>query len=244
MLTLVTSSYYMSQNLMELLIWIFMCVLPSTTLTATLKQLLSALDTLEVSSWGEYNVNGVEDANLAGYNNQVLRKGKTQAVPSLGGYPVNHTEVSKKMHVFEIDLGYGQSITLSNKKGFVSVDVNHARRDAFRGVVGLLGNIEGKMLARDGVTDLGHDVNAMAQEWQICDTEPMLFQSYRSPQYPAMCLLPNVAEKEVHRLGVGIQEDVARAACAHLKNDVNAFAACVYDVTVTNDLDLAQSGTV
>jgi hypothetical protein len=199
-------------------------------------------DTLEVSSWGEYSLNGVGDAILATPDSQVLMKGQTQNVPSLGGYHVYHTEVSKMKHVFNIILGHGQNITLSNMKGIVGIEINQGTQDSFARAVGLLGNKQGKMLARDGVTDLHDDMNAMGQEWQVRDYEPMLFQSSRAPQYPEICRLPNVVEKEARRLGEGITEDVAKIACAHLKYDEDAFAACVYDVTATNDLDLAQSG--
>jgi hypothetical protein len=198
-------------------------------------------DTLEVSSWGEYSLNGVEGAKLPNYS-QVLLRGKTQPLPKLAGYDVFHTEVNAKKHVFEIILGQGENITLSNVKGIVGITINHGTAASFGRAVGLLGNFEGKMLGRDGVTDLHRDMDAMAQDWQVRDDEPMLFQSSRAPQYPEMCRLPNVVEKEARRLGEGITEDVAMVACAHLKNDVNAFAACVYDVTATNDLDLAQSG--
>jgi hypothetical protein len=199
-------------------------------------------DTLEVSSWGEYSLNGVEEAKLPNYHSQVLLRGKTQPLPKLAGYEVFHTELDDKKHVFEIILGQGQNITLSNIKGIVGITVNHASKASFGRAVGLLGNFEGKMLGRDGGTDLHRDMNAMAQDWQVRDDEPMLFQSSRAPQYPEKCRLPNIVEKEARRLGEGITEDVAKVACAHLKNDVNAFAACVYDVTATNDLELAQSG--
>jgi hypothetical protein len=218
-----------------------------TTIRSTYSYIETAVvrigdDTLEVSSWGEYSLNGVEDANLASYDDQVLLRGQTQPVPGLAGYDVYHTEVNKKKHVFDIILGQGQNITLSNMKGIVGVEVNHGRKASFGGAVGLLGNFQGQMLARDGVTDLQDDMNEMGQEWQVRENEPMLFQSARAPQYPEMCRLPNVAEKEARRLGEGISEDVAKVACAHLKHNENAFAACVYDVTATNDLDLAQSG--
>jgi hypothetical protein len=201
-------------------------------------------DTLEISSWGEYSLNGVKDAKMPNYRSQVLRRGtKTDSLPKLAGYDVYHTEINEIKNTFDIVLGQGQNITVSNVKGFVSIDFKGATEASFGHAVGLLGNFQGKMLGRDGVTDLHRNMNAMAQDWQVRDTEPMLFRTIRDPQYPEMCRLPNnLVEKEARRLGEGITEDVAEAACAHLKNDVNAFAACVYDVTATNDLDLAQSG--
>jgi hypothetical protein len=191
-------------------------------------------DTLEVSSYGEYAINDVEDAN-----SNSLRK--INALPTLGGYPVYHTEVSKKKHRFEISLGMGQNITIHNMKDIVSINIYAATKESFGNVVGLLGNFNGDLLARDGVTDLSGDANAMGQEWQIREDEPMLFRTVRAPQFPDTCRLPDFAAKEARRLGEGISEEAAKAACAHIK-DANDFANCVYDVTATNDLDMATSG--
>ncbi|CAB9510567.1 expressed unknown protein [Seminavis robusta] len=197
-------------------------------------------DTLEVSSWGEYALNGVDNAI---FNQQpALRKGNK--LNTLGGYEIFHTQMSKKKHVFDVILGPNENITISNMKDIVAVRINHKTNDHFMNVEGLMGHINGGMLARDGVTDLHDDINAMAQEWQIRDDEPMLFRSVREPQYPAKCRLPDIQEKESRRLSEGITEEVAKAACAHLKADAQAFADCVYDVTATNDLDMAQAGVM
>ncbi|CAB9510559.1 unknown protein [Seminavis robusta] len=194
-------------------------------------------DTLEVSSWGEYALNGVEGAL---FEQPVLRKGN--ALNTLGGYPVFHTQMSKIHHLFDVVLGPKENVTLSNIKNIVSVKVNHNTNDHFVDVEGLLGHINGKLLARDGVTDLHDDINAFGQEWQVRDDEPMLFRSVREPQYPNRCRLPDIQEKESRRLSEGITEEVATAACAHLRADAQAFADCVYDVTATNDLDMADVG--
>jgi len=196
-------------------------------------------DTLEVSSWGDYALNGVGGDLLGGKPN--LRKG-IDDVPTVGGYPIYHTKLSKKMNVFQIVLGGSENITISNMKDIVSLKFSHGIHKHFVGVEGLMGTYNGKLLARDGATDLHDDINAFGQEWQVRDSEPMLFQTARAPQYPAKCLLPNVEEKEARRLGEGISEEAAGIACAHLKGDAHDFANCVYDVTATNDLDQAQSG--
>ena len=185
-------------------------------------------------------MNGVDNAFAVPSAANFLRK--SHSLTTLGGYPVYHTSLNKKKHVFDIVLGNGQNITVSNMKDMVSIAIKNGTKALFGEVEGLLGNFQGKMLARDGVTDLHDDVDALGQEWQVRDDEPMLFQAVRAPQYPELCRLPDVAAKEARRLGEGISEEAAKAACAHLMGDINAFEACVYDVTATNDLDQAQSG--
>lgn len=199
-------------------------------------------DTLEVSSFGEYAVNGVTDAIIEGGEPTNLRKGAV--VSSVGGYPIYHTQLSKKRNTFDIVLGPGENITISTHKDIVAVKVTGAHPDHFAGVTGLLGNFQGKLLARDGATEfLLEDVSGMGQEWQVRSEEPQLFRSARAPQYPQQCRLPiSTAEKEARRLGEGITEETAKVACAHAHLSGAAFEACVYDVTAMNDLDQADSG--
>ncbi|CAB9510252.1 expressed unknown protein [Seminavis robusta] len=89
---------------------------------------------------------------------------------------------------------------------------------------------------------LSGDMNALGQEWQVHDDEPMLFKAARAPQYPAKCILPDMTQKEARHLREGVTEETAKVACAHLKEDAHAFANCAYGVTATNDLDMAESG--
>lgn len=195
-------------------------------------------DILEVSSWGEYALNGVEDAVAASSQLPELREGAT--VSKLGGYPIYHTHVSKEKHIFDIILSKHSNITVSNFKRFVNVKINH-ETELFSDVSGLMGDIHGNMFARDGVTDLSQDMLSFGQEWQVRDDEPMLFREVRDPQYPTKCILPDMREKEARRLSEGITEEAAKLACAEYSGA--SFAACVYDVTATNDLDQADSGS-
>lgn len=197
-------------------------------------------DTLEVSSWGEHALNGVENAMVA---NTPAQNGlrKQVAVPDIGGYPIIFSQVDKKKTIVDISLGEGQRISIKTMKDLVGIAIHNANERQFGNTVGLLGNFHGQLLARDAATDLHDNADALGQEWQVRDNEPMLFRTARAPQYPARCNLPvNPDEREARRLGEGIQEEAAKLACSHLKG--SAFDACVYDVTATNDLDMAQSG--
>ncbi|CAB9501558.1 expressed unknown protein [Seminavis robusta] len=197
-------------------------------------------ETMEVSSWGEYSINGVENAMIKSQGSTALRK--SIAISQIGGYPIFHMQTNPKTHRFDIMITGSSNITMSILKDIVSVRVHNPTKADFGNVVGLSGDFTGRLLARDGVTDLSGDINALGQEWQVRDDEPMLFQAVRAPQYPAKCILPGMTKKEARRLGEGIAEEDAKVACDHLRDDAHAFANCIYDVTATNDLDQAMSG--
>jgi len=184
-------------------------------------------DTLEVSSYGEYAVNGVESAPMP----TVLA----------GAFPVTHTG-NKKIHLFEIELEAGEKIVLKVYKDMVSIKFMGTEADRFVGSFGLLGNFDkhGMMLGRDGITSFD-DPNAFGDEWQIKDNEDMLFVADREPQHPQKCVMPApIKEETSRRLGGPVVIEAAEAACAHWPKPL--MSACVHDVLATNDLELAQAG--
>lgn len=198
-------------------------------------------DTLEVTGWGEYSVNDVQDATIL--KSLKDKTGHEGVVSKIGGYPIFHTKKADehdRFHRFDIVLPNHQNITISSMKDIVNVKIDHASFEYFGNVEGILGNHQGQMLARDGVTDLSGDINAWGQEWQVRDDEPMLFTTARLPQYPQKCNLPHdVAARESRRLGAGISQEQAEVACTHLKGNTKLFENCIYDVTIINDLDQA-----
>lgn len=96
----------------------------------------------------------------------------------------------------------------------------------------------GKLLARDGVTVMD-EPNTIGEEWQVRDSEDMLFQVARAPQYPGKCIIPNVTTTKTRRLGESITRDAAEKACAGWKENK---ILCIQDVIATGDLDLAAAG--
>lgn len=175
-------------------------------------------DILEVGSYGEHALNRVDFAvdGSGGYE--------------LGGYPIYYTQEDKKKYSFDVALSPTANITISVFKDIVNIHMSGTgARGVFVESAGLMGSLDGTLLARDGVTDMGDDYNAFGQEWQVNDDEPMLFRRVRAPQYPAKCVLPEkTAEKR--RLGEGISEDAAKLACSkHVAAD--DFDNCVNDGT-------------
>ena len=81
-------------------------------------------DVLEISSWGEFFYNGVEGTRLP----------KMMA----GKYHVEHTEVSKKRHLYEVNLHEGQKIVVATHKDLLAIAVENASDKNFHNSVGML----------------------------------------------------------------------------------------------------------
>ena len=188
-------------------------------------------DILEVASYGDYAVNGVDTPFMGG------KAGK------LGKYPIYHTEVSKKKHTYDVVLSPTENITLASYKQLVSVHINVGAdvEKYFGESAGIMGSFSGDLLARDGVTTMT-DTDAFGQEWQVTDKEESLFRSTRAPQYPEKCMMPAPKSASAsRRLGENIAKEAAELACAHKTGA--QFNNCVYDVMAIGDLELAQAGS-
>ena len=126
----------------------------------------------------------------------------------------------KKTVIVRLDKANGAKIDLIARKiGWPSVRVVAGNTDILDGSRGLLGEYTtGKRLARDGVTEMnGDDATEYALEWQVRDTEPVLFSDARVPQYPATCIPP---EKIMgNRLGLSLAMKEAEKACVAVDRD-------------------------
>ena len=185
---------------------------------------------MAVGSWGAFNVNGVGDAS--------------QAV-DLAGFPLYHTMLNKKQHIFDVVLGTNENITISTFKDLVSVKIKGGSHDHFGASVGIMGTFGGELLARNGsvVNTDQTAINAFGQDWQVREDEPMLFESVRAPQAPyEKCRLPSMASMEQRRLGEGsVTKEAAEKACAHLIGE-DRKEACIFDCMAVGDIEIAQAG--
>jgi hypothetical protein len=184
-------------------------------------------DILEVESQGVYYLNGVAGAALP---------------DEFAGFAFLHTQPTDKQHVFEVHLGGREYIKLKTYKDFVSVLIEQGQNKHFSDSVGLMGDFRyGIKMSRSGKSAIA-DANAFGQEWQVLDTEPMLFQTARLPQHPQKCTLPATEATGMlrRRLSESSAELLAaEKACARWgegKDD------CVYDVLTTGDLEMAVAG--
>jgi hypothetical protein len=110
----------------------------------------------------------------------------------------------------------------------VKVDALLGGTEGLLGVHGVAG-----MVGRDRMT-VFTDANNMGQEWQVRDTEPMLFQDIRAPQFPERCMLPRVTNR---RLSLSDRQ-LAEEICS--KVDANMVEFCIQDVMMTGDKDLPK----
>lgn len=189
-------------------------------------------DILEVSSFGETFLNGVNTA------------GDTVQGMSLSGFKIRYEEESKKKHSYSVELGNEQYIELSAYKDLVSIQIDTTGQDVghwFGNSTGLLGSMDGTWLARDGEAVI-NDPAAMGQEWQVLDSEPMLFQSIRDPRYPKKCNFPIAASAEARRKLLGgtmISREEAAKPCAKWGDNQEL---CIRDVLALNDIGMADAG--
>ena len=166
------------------------------------------------------------------------------------GYTFSRTVKGRKGQIFafELNLGNGNVIKIrtNTKTHMMYVDVE----GHYEGSVGLLGAPAGeddRLLSRDGSLDLTGNWNSFAEEWQVKDQDPMLFQDARDPQYPVTCLYDESSKKKNlrHRrlldnaASQTMDLEAATAACAHtILGEMRQF--CIEDVMATGDEELAS----
>lgn len=190
-------------------------------------------ETFEVSSYGQYFLNGVSEGSLPG---------------TIAGFPVRHEEKDKKTHIFEIDFGEHSMIHFQVFKDIVSIKVGSKddgpyeplMNEWFADSTGFLGSFDTtEWLARDGATVLTDPI-AIGTEWQVLEREPMLFQSVRHPQYPEKCIFPSTTSTASRLLGEEqIPRESAEEACKNWAPDKRE--ACIADVIALGDLEYAET---
>ena len=185
--------------------------------------LMLGSEVLEVSSFGEYAVNGVQNANLH--------------AATVAGFPIYHTQPSKHHHVFDIVVGQGENITLSSFKDMVSVKITGPTKKHLESAVGLLGSYAGTLVDRDG--NYLSEPEDLGKAWQVRPSEPLLFSTVRDPQFPAACRLPSKTIDRRVLVEAGVTVDEASVACSHLAGSLKK--SCVDDVLLANDVDLAMA---
>ncbi|CAB9512086.1 expressed unknown protein [Seminavis robusta] len=199
-------------------------------------------DTLEVASWGNYAVNGVDTPRLEGSK----RMGSTSDT-----FPIYHRQPQENHTIVDIVLSQDSNITMGSFKDMVFVRFTGATRFHFGSTLGLMGNFRGDMMARDGTTDLSNDITVFGQEWQVRpdidvpgnEEEKTLFRALDGPQYPEeSCRLPPPQRLKGTSASSskGVSKKQAQEACAHW-TDPQRQQGCISDVLVTGDIDIARA---
>jgi hypothetical protein len=157
---------------------------------------------------------------------------------SISGFPIRYQRANSKQRVFIVDIGNDQMIEIRTYKDFVGVTVNGANKEDFGESTGLTGEFgTGRKLSRDG--SVIEDVNDYGQEWQVHPEDGHFFRSLEGPQFPLQqCTLPSSFESNSRnrRLGESTTKmALAEKACAGAAD----FDACVFDVLLTDDIEMA-----
>ena len=192
-------------------------------------------EVLEITKDGSYYVNGHARKIDAADEKTDGR----QELDFISGFSLHHKMMShKRTHFYYIILGDREEIMIKSSKEFMAVKVDFPSKKHFADSVGLMGSFEdGSMLARDGITIL-HDPNDFGQEWQVLESEPMLFLTARAPQNPQKCILPPPISKERRLAQSKVSLDVAYEACDGSGDDLDS---CVFDVLATGDVGMADA---
>jgi hypothetical protein len=136
---------------------------------------------------------------------------------------------SERVDEYTIDLGKGK-IKVTNYKKMLTVNVE-AYLPGTEGMLGVQGT-KG-LISRDGtVLD---SANAMGTQWQVRNTEAMLFNEIREPQYPQACKLPSVDSRRLRQSAVSAL--AAEAACEEVVESLRRF--CVEDIVRSGDVTMA-----
>jgi hypothetical protein len=140
--------------------------------------------------------------------------------------------------VYKIDLGDGDNILITQKWGVIKVSVTAIDKNKFHDSVGLMGHFDKPgFLARDGVHKMTN-FNEFGQEWQVLQSEPMIFNERRAPQHPEQCTLPIVTTKRRLREDSALHE-MAEEACTGVEEASRVF--CVYDVIAAGTAEAAST---
>jgi len=142
--------------------------------------------------------------------------------------------------IYKIDLFEGGSIRVTQKWGVLRVGITVGGRNDLDGSVGLMGHLSKPgFWARDSIskfTDV--NINQFGQEWQVQESEPMIFNERLAPQHPEQCRLPAVSTKR--RLGEdSALHQMALDACAGVEEALKEF--CLLDVTAAGRVEAAST---
>ena len=185
-------------------------------------------DIFEVSSFGEYSINGVDEAKTP-----FMLAGKFRL-----DHPdqVNEKERNFKIH---LDNRSEEYVVVKTFKDMVNVKFWNASHTNFASSIGLMGTFStNQLLGRDRKTVI-QDLNEFGQEWQVRADEAKLFEIRDSyPQHPESCVLPTLGQSSSsHEKTVSPEE--AQVACGHWHADM--VEVCIKDVLATNDIEVAHA---
>jgi len=183
----------------------------------------------------------IEGNRGQGVNFYLNGKSYAQPITKFAGYHVRKVEDAtwckekcSEAEIYNFDFETLGTVEVGNWGSFLHLRLS-LEPSSYNASVGLLGTYgEVGFFARDGT--ILHSANLYGHEWQVLDTEPMLFHETKYPQYPEQCIMPKltarrIIDEETHRM--------AETVCSHLSGSL--FDMCVFDVEATGDERMAIS---
>jgi len=160
--------------------------------------------------------------------------------PTFNGHPImrmkNATWCSphcSKAIIYQIDLGMNGNVELANWNGFLHIEIHG---NNFKEATGLLGRLGQRgNFGRNGTKI--EDLHSYGLDWQIRDTDPVLFHDLRYPIYPNPCVLPKTTFQR--RIVKPEITSMAEQVCSHLSDPL--FEMCKFDVEATGDKMMARA---
>ena len=145
---------------------------------------------------------------------------------------------------YVLDLHGGRSVEIraNTRANMISVTMN----GTWPNTAGILGSADNaRFMSRDGSHDLAGYWNTHAEEWQVNTSDRKIFLEDREPQFPHSCRyeVSRMKQKVLRRRRLmdksdRITDDMARSACAHVKDEMKEF--CIFDVLATEDVELSN----
>jgi hypothetical protein len=197
-------------------------------------------DVFELSNDGIHYFNGVPDVKMPVVmgGQFLLTKEVYEMRAGSGRWQLaGHDSNGNQRKIYTIHLDKGERITITKRWRLISIKVDTEVEDT----IGMLGShMKEGFIGRDGTTILDN-ANRMGDEWQVTNTEPMLFHDMNhSPQYPEKCQLPSVQviNRQRRLRQSGERMLIAEEACAEVIGPMHPF--CVEDVLLTGNVDYAE----
>ena len=119
------------------------------------------------------------------------------------------------------------NVELAIWRGLLHVEIHGNHFTEARGLLGKLGYTGN--FGRNGTKI--KDLKSYGQEWQVRDTDPVIFHELRYPIYPDPCVLPKETSRRLF-VKPGITS-MAEKVCSHLSDPL--FEMCKFDVEATGD---------
>jgi len=183
----------------------------------------------------------IEERKGSGVNFYYNGNSYDQPLTTFAGYRVRKVENAtwckdkcSETEILNFDFEEFGSVEVGNWAGFLHMKMN-VQPPAYHDSVGLLGKYgETGFVARNGT--ILQSANLYGKDWQVLDTEPMLFHDSRQPQHPEQCIMPKA---NYRRFVHNENSQMAERVCSHLSGSL--LDMCIFDVKATGDERMAIS---